>query len=442
MAKLNTSSKNYKSDSKTHEGASAKRINAEQALRRSVMSCLLWESSFYEDGQLIADRICALVQQNKPEVVAQLAIEAREKMKLRHIPLLLVRELARHIDLKGRRLVASTLERVIQRADELTEFLSIYWKDKREKLSAQVKKGLARAFVKFSAYDLAKYNKDSKIKLRDVLFLCHAKPKDEEQANVWKKLIDGSLESPDTWEVALSAGKNKKETFERLIKEKNLGALALIRNLRNMIEAKVEAGLIREALGSMKVERVLPFRFITSARYAPKFEPELEQAIFKALQGHEKLSGKTILLVDVSGSMYSAISSKSEATRIDVACGLAVLAREICDDISIYAFSNETKLIPNRRGFALRDSINTSMPHGGTDLGGAINYINTNEEYDRLIVFTDEQSHTQVNNPKAKGYMVNVSCEKNGIGYGKWTHIDGFSEQIINYIIQSENISD
>ncbi len=52
---------------------------------------------------------------------------------------------------------------------------------------------------------------------RDVLFLCHAKPKDAEQEAVWKKLVENTLEPPDTWEVALSAGKDKRENFERPI---------------------------------------------------------------------------------------------------------------------------------------------------------------------------------------------------------------------------------
>src|SRR3990167_2105130 len=180
MAKLNV--KNPVTNLETHEGAPAKRINAYQELRRSVCACLLWENTFYEDGISITERIKELIGKCKPEEVASLAIEAREKFKLRHIPLFICRELARNKTLK-----AETLEHVIQRADELSEFLAIYWKEKRQPLSAQVKKGLAKAFTKFSAYDLAKYNQDGAVKLRDVLFLCHAKPKDEEQAEVWKK---------------------------------------------------------------------------------------------------------------------------------------------------------------------------------------------------------------------------------------------------------------
>ena len=93
--------------------------------------------------------------------------------------------------------------------------------------------------TKFDAYQLAKYDRDGAVRIRDVLFLVHAKPKDADQEKVWKQLVDGELASPDTWEVSLSAGKDKRETFERLIAENKLGGLALLRNLRLMQKAEV-----------------------------------------------------------------------------------------------------------------------------------------------------------------------------------------------------------
>jgi 60 kDa SS-A/Ro ribonucleoprotein len=107
---------------RTHEGAKGRAFAPEQQLRRALMNCMLWEDQFYEDGVAIAERIGALVPKVKAERVAQMAVEAREDMKLRHAPLLIVREMARHETHRG--LVAETLENVIQRPDELTEFLA------------------------------------------------------------------------------------------------------------------------------------------------------------------------------------------------------------------------------------------------------------------------------------------------------------------------------
>ena len=419
----------------THEGATAQHVNPELQLRRSVMSCLLWENEFYEDGQSIAERIKNTIPKVIPEKVAEIAIEAREKMKLRHVPLLIVREMARLESHK--KFVEATLSRVIQRPDELTEFLAIYWKEGKQPLSAQVKKGLASAFTKFNEYQLAKYNRADAIKLRDVLFLCHAKPKDKEQEALWKRLVDKTLVTPDTWEVSLSGGADKKETFERLLKEGKLGALALLRNLRNMSEAKVDEGIIFDALGRMNTERILPFRFITASRYAPQWEDKLELAMMKCLSSAEKLSGKTVLLIDVSGSMDSALSVRSEVNRRDVASGLGILAREILD-CQIFTFSNQCVLVPPRHGFALRDAIVSSQEHGGTYLGQAIQAINEKIDYDRIIVITDEQAHDSVPAPKGKAYLINVASNENGIGYGRWTHIDGWSEAVLDYIREYE----
>jgi len=415
---------------RAHEGAPARNISAELQLRRSVLACLLWEDQFYEEGVEIAGRIASLVPKVKPEVVVALAIEARGKMKLRHAPLLLVREMARQKE--HRALVRKTLAQVIQRADELAEFVAIYWKDGKVPLSAQVKKGLAEAFRKFDEYHLAKYDRSGPIRLRDVLFLCHARPRDAEQAALWKRLIEGELQTPDTWEVALSSGGEKREAWERLLRERKLGALALLRNLRNMKQAGVDEELVLAGLESLNTTRVLPFRFLAAARHVPQWEEPLERAMLSALGEREKLPGRTVLLVDVSGSMTNALSRQSEMLRTDAAYGLAILLREVCEKASVYTFSNDLVEVPARHGFALRDALDASQSHNATYLGKALEKIR--EKYDRIIVITDEQAHDRVAGPRGLGYAINVASFKNGVGYGAWTHIDGWSEAVVDYI--------
>jgi len=419
----------------THEGAPAKRIDPEKQLRRSVLSCLLWEDGFYEDGKLIADRISDLSSRVKPEIVAALAVEARHEQHLRHVPLLLLKALVRH----GGLLVAPTIERVISRADELAEFVAVYWSGQgnRKMLPRQMKKGLAAAFGKFNEYGLAKYNRDAAVRLRDVLFLIHAKPRDGEQAALWKRLVDGELATPDTWEVELSAGKDKRETFERLIREGKLGYLALLRNLRGMADAGVDEALIREAILARKggADRVLPFRYVAAARAAPRFEPEIDAALCEAVANSEPLSGKTIVLVDVSGSMDVKLSAKSDMTRVDAAASLASV---INGDLRVFSFSDRLIEVPPRRGMAGVDAIIRSQPHRGTLLGTAVSLLNRIDA-DRIIVITDEQSQDRVPDPAAKSaWMVNVASNQNGVGYGRWKHIDGWSEHVIRFIRASE----
>jgi len=422
----------------TAEGAPAVRINAEQELRRLSATCLLWEDNFYESGQSIVSRIAELIPKCRPEFVAACAFEMRTKQKLRHAPLLLCREMLKHPQHKP--LVGSLLADVIQRADEITEFLAMYWREGKRPIAKQAKVALGKAFNKFTEYQFAKYNRDGAVKLRDALFLCHAKPESDEKAILFKKIAEKKLETPDTWEVALSGGDDKKATFERLMYEGTLGALAFLRNLRNMQQAGVSMQTVVDYANKVDITRVLPFRFIAAARAVPDWEPMLEPLMLSSMDGRDKIPGKTLVLLDVSGSMDAVVSAKSDITRLDAACGVAILLREVCDQVSVATFSKLLVAVPPRRGFALRDAIVTSQEHSSTQLGAALVALNNGVKYDRIVVLTDEQSHDRVGAPNGKGYMINVASNRNGVGYGAWTHIDGWSEAVVDYIQEYERI--
>lgn len=429
----------------THEGGSAAHIKPVQQLRRSVLSCLLWESEFYEDGQAIADRIKSEASAVSPAVLAALAIEARTKFNLRHMPLYLTALLAQHG--KGTALVSETLRDVIQRADELSEFLAIYAKvngvtpDKlKPKLSNQVRKGLAMAFGRFNEYALAKYDRAGAVRLRDALFLCHAKPKDAEQADLWTRLIADELVVPDTWEVALSGGSDKKETFERLIREDKLGYLALLRNIRNMEQSGADPDLVNAAIRAKKggADRVLPFRYVAASRAAPMFEPALDDALCSTIAAMPLLTGRTVVLVDVSGSMDTKLSGKSDMTRMDAAAALASVVN--AESLRVFTFSNLLAEVPPRRGMAGVDAVIRSQAHQGTELFNAVSAVNANVPHDRIIVISDEQaSPGRMPDPSCgHAYMINVASNRNGVGYGNWTHLDGFSEHVIRWIVEYE----
>lgn len=423
---------------RTHEGGPAvPHLSPIQMLRRAVLSTLLWERQFYEDGQEIGERIESLAHQVDRQVLADLAIQARSEYHLRHVPLLLLSALAKR---GGSRIVSQAIEKVIQRPDELSEFLAIYWRKGKVSLSKQVKLGLAHAFCKFDEYRLSKWNRDCAIKLRDVLFMVHAKPESEEQAALWKRLVDGKLATPDTWEVGLSSGADKKETFARLLREGNLGYLALLRNLRNMTDAGVDIGLIKEAIIARKGARnVLPFRYVAAARACPQIESELDRALMATISELPFLRGNTLVLVDVSGSMDSKLSEKSDITRMDAACALASI---LPGDVRVFSFSEALVEVPPRRGMAGVDAVRSSQPHGNTYLGAAVKKMNS-LPHDRLIVITDEQSHDLVPPPVAKrAYMINVASAEHGVGYGRWTHLDGFSESVLRWIVEFEKFED
>ncbi len=427
----------YQNAPKTHEGAISVNVSAVKELRRTVMANMLFEDTFYESGVDAATRMADLIKRVPFSDAAQIAIDAREKFKLRHAPLFLVREILRlH---KGRQ-VGDLIARVIQRPDECGELLALYWKDNKEApLSAQLKVGLARALKKFNEYQLAKWNKDGAVKLRDVLFLSHARPKDEAQKAIFDKLAANELATPDTWEVALSEGADKKATFERLMAEKKLGAMALLRNLRGMLEARVSEDAIRTALATMNAERVLPFRFISAAKYAPRLEDALEQAMFRCLGEQPKLPGKTALLIDHSGSMQQAVSSKSEITRFDAAAALAMILRETAERCRVFTFSDRMVEVPPRRGFALVQAVREVINPVSTMLGSAVRKVyEIYPECDRILVVTDEQSADRPPHPQGHGYIINVAGNQHGIAYGPWVSIDGWSEAVLEYVRASE----
>lgn len=423
----------------THEGAPAARMTALQALRRSVLSALLGEKTFYEAGEAIFDRIARLSKEVHPQDLAALAIETREDGKLRHVPLLMLSVLAETGAGEPDRLVANTISRVIRRADEMGELLAIHavrhgtTPDKLKKLiSKQMKLGLSMAFTKFDAYQLAKYNRDGAVKLRDVLFLIHANPINDAQAVLWKQLVNDELAAPDTWEVALSGGADKKEAFTRLLSEGKLGYLALLRNLRGMVDAGVDSGLIRDGIIARKgAKDVLPFRFTAAARACPQMEPALDEALSAQIEDLPLLSGTTLVLVDVSGSMRAPLSRKSDMNRMDAA---ATLASVIHGDVRMFSFSDKTVEVPPRRGMAGVDAIIRSQRHNSTELAQAVRDV-AKIPHDRLIVITDEQANSRLPDPVTKNaYMINVATEKNGVGYGKWIHIDGFSENVLRFV--------
>jgi len=453
-------------------------ITPYEELVRSTQACLLWDKDFNESGVSIESRIKSLVHQCKPDHVATLASYARTQMKLRTVPLVLARELARHKGLSGYpKLVSNLLMEIVQRADELATFLDIYWKEGKTPISKQVKVGLANAFSKFSEYEFGKWNKDGKVKLRDVLFLVHAKPLDvvgktkftkaerketpvREDATkgelLFKKLVDKTLDTPITWETELSSGKDKKETFTRLIKEGKLGALAFLRNLRNMQQAGVSVTDVSDYAKKVKVDKVLPFQFITAVRHVPEWKNIIEPMMFRCLTNIQKIKGKTVLVVDISGSMGRKLSAKSELSRLDTALALAILAREQCEDVAIYATAGSdgkrthaTALVPDSRGFALADSIkkmNNTLGSGGIFLNQVMDFVAAKEQdADRVLVFTDEEDCDTKCNPEnanafaKRNYIINIASQSKGIAYGKFFHITSMSEHILSYMSMIES---
>lgn len=364
---------------KNYEGARAYAMTPELELYTAVVTASL-SDTFYEKQDERVDRIAQLIGKVSPEFVARLAVYTRTEMHLRSIPLLLLVELAKVHN--GDDLVARAVEKTVLRADEIMELLMCYqWRNpsgdarkKLGKLSRQIQNGLQRAFNRFDEYQFAKYDRDSfEVKLRDALFLVHPKAKDEKQQVLFDKIVNRQLEIPYTWETELSAlGQQKfesetqkqeavREKWEELINSGKLGYMALMRNLRNMLQADISlleiqkvASRLSDAVQVAKSKQ-LPFRYLSAYREIEKVNSAHTTMLMNALEVAIKCSAKNIegfdentrvlLASDVSGSMWSSISYRSTIRNYDIGILLSMLFRSRCKQVVSGIFGDEWKVV-------------------------------------------------------------------------------------------------
>ena len=463
MSKINPS---LKKTSKFEEerlaggsGALAAKQSNTALLRRAVLANLLWEDVAYMDGVKVAEEIQRLIPLCPAIDVYNIALEARTMQKLRHTPLFIAVEMCKYPEHKM--FVQDLLPQIITRADMLTDFLAIYWKDGKKPIANQAKKGLAKAFHNFNEYKFAKYDRDAAIKLRDVMFLCRPKPENQYEQDLFKKVADRTLATPETWEVLLSTGKDKKESWTKLITEGKIGGLAMLRNIANMRRANVDKKVINEGLEKLKSSMLMPLDFLKAFRMNPEFSRQIEDAMINSYSNLPKLKGKTLFIVDVSGSMGARMSEKSDFSRYDAACAMAMLAANQCEDYEIvctagndYTHTGAHRHIPYpQKGFGIFEQIreaNRNIGHGGIFTRQCLEWCNDKfkgQKFDRIIVFSDSQDCDPYTSrtPKPFGtynYICDVSAHTKGVNYkGIWdAEISGFSEHFITFIAAMEGI--
>lgn len=440
-------------------GALAARQSNVALLRRAVLANLLWEDVAYMDGESVANEIKRLIPLCPALDVYNIALEARLIQKLRHTPLFIASEMCKYPEHKL--FVKDLLPKIITRADMLTDFLAIYWKDKKCPICNQAKKGLELAFHNFNEYKLAKYDRDAAIKLRDVMFLVHTKPRNDYEKELYNKVASRTLTPPETWEVLLSRGEDKKATWTKLITEKKIGGLAMLRNIANMQKAGVDRRVIGQGLSNLKSSMLLPLDFWKAARMNPVFERDIEDAMIEAYKNLPKLPGKTLFIVDVSGSMGSLTSGNSTFNRMDQACAMAILAANLCEDYELVATAGDdyTRVQASewieypKRGFALAPQIMDTRHRiggGGIFTRQCLEWCKakfSDKKFDRIIIFSDSQDcdYPDKRVPKPFGkhnYIVDVSAHTKGVNYkGVWTaEVSGWSEHFLTYIAALEGL--
>lgn len=482
-----------------HEGAKAYAMTPEMELYTAVVTCAL-SDKFYgsKDGRM--DRIATLIRQVDHEFVAKLAVYARTQMNLRSIPLFLIVELAKIHN--GDSLVKRTIEKCVLRADEIMELLMCYQLrnsddksiKKLGKLSRQVQEGLKSAFNRFDEYQFAKYNRSNlEVKLKDALFLVHPKASSAEQQAIFDNIVSGELQTPYTWETQLSELGQKhfdtkeekaealKALWEELIDSGRLGYMAILRNLRNILQANVSPSHIEKVASHIcdpvKVakSKQLPFRFLAAYKELMDFTSEhtatmlsaLEKAVRESVNNLEGFGAETSVLVaaDVSGSMFSAISPKSSVMNYDIGILLSMLLKSKCSSVISGMFGDSWKVLNLPQENILANTVEMKRRAGevGYSTNGykVIDYlVDNNIRMDKVMMFTDMQmwdstyrdEHIQKSwvkyrqmHPEAKLYLFDLQ------GYGQApmrlvgndvTLIAGWSDKIFDALNAVENGED
>ena len=436
MAKFNTTQTNRTTN---RSGHAAYKMADKQKLVTQVLTSFLNEKKFYGDNTAEMQATIKRVIATDPQFVANLAVFARREFNMRSVAHLLVAYLAHEVN--GKPYARKVANAVTIRGDDATEIMACYLDLFGKPIPNALKKGISDALQRFDEYTLAKYKGDGKaVKMRDLLCLCRPTPKNEAQSDMWKRLLNGELETPYTWETELSAKGNNAATWEKLIDSGKIGYIALLRNLRNILTAspsnasKVLATIENPEM--VKRSKQLPFRYLSAYKElenigGSRVFDALENAVEASIENMPKLEGTTVIAVDTSGSMSSAISANSKVRCYEIAMMLGLIANKICENSIFYTFDTSIKKHPvsNRSGI-LYTTINSAHCGGGTRMQLPFEkMIADNIKADRIIVLSDNECNGGWHN---KPVQALADAYRNYTGNDIWVHavdLQGYGTQ-------------
>lgn len=414
MSRFNTKSQGRTTNNLA--GGKAYTLSPELELTYSVLSTFL-ENKYYESGAQRQDRIIKLLTKVDHKFIAQLAYVAREEFNMRSVTHVLLAELAKMH--KGDDLVMRALRKSIVRPDDILEVAALL----DMKLPKQVKRGFRRAILKFDAYQLAKYRGEGKsMKLVDIFNMVHPNPKyaTDEQKEAWEKLIKGELRNTKTWESKLTkAGQEaeakakkenltkeekdkvkaelKKQSWEDMVLSGKIGFMALLRNLNNLVKSGVSEEVINKAYEILTDKeqvlksRQLPFRFYTAYQNVQgnrKLVDAISYALDHSLSNVPILDGKTLIAVDMSGSMSGG--------NFERAAIFGAVLSQSNNDVDVVLYSDSLKELTISSRTPVIDVVQyfkRAYDGGGTESRLVFNYATKkNKKYSRVVMLTDEQS--------------------------------------------------
>ena len=473
MAKFNITNTNKTSNK---SGYVAYRMDEKEQLVTAALTTMFGEPKYYGSTDNDIVRLSTECARKDPEFLYRLACYARNEYNLRSVSHVLACVIAREANEFSRK----TIRSIVVRPDDITEIMSCYLSMYGKPFPNAMKREIGCVLQNFDEYQIAKYNGGNKsIKFKDVLRITHPTPKNKEVEELFGKILDDNLAVPYTWEVELSARGNTREVWDELIASGKVGYMAQLRNLRNIIKSGADIKPVLEKLSDpeqIRRSRQLPFRFFSAYRtlqsdqlMTPECHVALEKAINSAIENMPIIKGRTLVAVDVSGSMGSLISRNSTVRCCDIASLFGAMSSRICEDATVCYFDNQDRWSctgPDgyrtahygRYDSILDIALKNSFRGGGTDLSLPMKYALTADPavnikpYDRVIYFSDNECNSSYNGlyRTVQGLVDNYRRKYNkdfwvhGVdlqGYGtqqfcgsRFNLIAGWSEKVFDFI--------
>ena len=473
---------NFKNTDKTvnRDGFPAYKMQDKEQLVTAVLTTMFGEPKFYgstdEDIFVLATVICG----EEPSFVAKLACYARNVANMRSVSHVLACIIAH----EAHEYTRAVIRNIIVRPDDITEIMACYKQMYGKPFPNALKREIAEQIQRFDEYALAKYNsRGMSMKLRDVLRITHPTPKDEKTEALFRKVLDDTLETPYTWETELSEKGNTKEVWDELIASGKVGYMALLRNLRNIVKCGADIAPVLKVLSDperVKKSRQLPFRFFSAYRMleqenlmTPEIHRALENALTVSVENLDTVPGRTLIAVDVSGSMGSCISRKSTVMCSEIAGLLGAMSSRICEDAAVCYFDcpGGWSCLRGDKGYIVEhygkyDSIlEICRKHifsgGGTQMDLPMKFALEEDKsasikpFDRVIYFSDNVCNSSSYGIKTVQSMVDKYRKKYnpdfwvpGVdlqGYGtqqfcgkNFNLIAGWSDKVLEFILLAE----
>lgn len=458
------------------------KADAQQLYELIVMS-LYGKDSFYESNDNRVKRLETLVNNVVAEgnlhFIANAIVHARHVMNIRSMPLVLAVYFAKALRDQNKTYphLRAVICDVIGRADQITDMYAVALGvfGSKKAIPMAVKRGVADAFNKFNEYQFGKYNGAGAVKLRDVLRIVHPKPQTEEQGTLFEKIMKDTLTTPYTWETQLSQNgqaaegerKTKAQVWTDLITSGKVGYMALLRNLRNIIEAGVSdevQDLVATRLSDPKQvakSKQLPFRFVNALDAIEdlgknKIVRAISRAVDLSLGNIPSIGNHIWIIIDCSSSMnghgFGFGSSKPNTGPVPIKTAslfAAAIAKANAEaaDVRVTLFSdraNHISVNTDDSVLSMTKSIMDKVYGGGTALESALALKPAlGFEPDTVIVLSDMQvdqlSHKNV------AALFKKDCVKIAINleaYGStpldtktgWIQFGGWSERLFDFL--------